>query len=240
MADSRRGRGTRRPQPTATPTATPTIQETTDTTADTGGPHDSPLNPQEPLDDAQTRQTSQLERMQQLLLERQAQRDEIESREQQRADTPLALELVVISCRWAVERWSGDATIPQFDFPQRKCWKGLARPNQDCRECIYVKPILYGTRTLGHHERRYHDSGMVFPLADDAAAEDLGVYLRDRGISHLRHIDQEIAWLEHAIAYARAEENAARERERLAAQEAEQRRQQQQQNVLRPPSTPLH
>lgn len=143
------------------------------------------------------------------LQELQTQEQQIEEQEKARMQTPLALTLQVVSCRWATEHFDENKTLPIINVQSSYCPKGLSTTNQDCRTCAYVKLIAYGTHEPTH-QRRYHDHGMVIPIPNEAEAEKLASVLGAINMKPLRKISREIEAVQSAIERAEQIEQQVR------------------------------
>lgn len=141
---------------------------------------------------------SKREHYQAQLAELERQRDSIEAAERERADTPLALQLTLVSCSFAHISYPADRSIPEYHFDTIPCPFGKTRPDQDCRECSHVQILPYG-RHLPAHQRRYVRDGMVMPIKDEEQAEHLAHMVRALNIRPLRRVDLEIHALKQAI-----------------------------------------
>lgn len=152
-----------------------------------------------------------------IALSRQADQEQ-EAREVQeasRAKTPLALRLEVVGCAFASMTFPAETTMPVFRFEMQPCPFGKERPDQDCRTCVHHTLVSYGAH-LPAHERRYQNTGMVIPLADEETAEKLAAYCDSQALRPLAHP----ALITHAAkttlkrAYERRQEVLRRELDR--------------------------
>lgn len=135
------------------------------------------------------------------LAQRQTQKEQMEAADAAAAKTPLALELRIVSCRWAQEQYDGEHDMPTITFPTIPCPFGKKTTDQDCRDCQFVKLLPYG-HELPYHEKRYHGHGMVIPIPDEETSQKLGEALRDLGLKPLKRVEHEIHALEKAIGEA--------------------------------------
>lgn len=224
----RRSRRRSRPAVAAPPTATATAKTPVSASAEEGQragehhvladvtqqPPDPPVadsgRPDQPMSDTQ-RLATKLLMLKGARAERAQAAGAIEADERRRAKTPLSLQLVVMSCHWASERWLAGQDVPEYSFPTRQCHLGKTVPDQDCRLCRYCKPLVWGSQ-FTHAERRYHEFGSIFPVpvGDEAnTADALGQFLADHDIHALRDVGQEIAALDQQILRMEAEQQAA-------------------------------
>jgi hypothetical protein len=132
--------------------------------------------------------------LQGLLDKLETERDEIETKEQERAGSPLALTLEVVECEFASTHYPdpNEGTIPTYAFGEQPCIYGKTRPDQDCRTCVHHRIAKYG-KGAPMSERRYFNHGWIIPIPDDATAEKLANYIKALGMANLRNIDMEIA-----------------------------------------------
>lgn len=151
----------------------------------------------------------------------QAQEADVEAQEKERAKTPLALRLEVVSCEYMSVTFPPDKTIPVYHQGEVACPFGKLTPDQECRDCSHVRYIPYGSH-LPTHEKRYQAHGMVIPVRDETQAEQIATLFDSMNLRPMRRIQYEIAHVKRLIAQAesRRHEAVARETERHQAGQA--------------------
>lgn len=150
-----------------------------------------------------------------------AQEAEIEAQEKERAKTPLALRLEVVSCEYMSVTFPADKTIPVYHQGEVACPFGKQTPDQDCRDCSHVRYIPYGSH-LPTHEKRYQAHGMIIPIRDEEQADEIATLFDSMNLRPMRRVQYEIAHVKRLIAQAesRRHEAVAREMERHQAGQA--------------------
>lgn len=155
---------------------------------------------------------SSIEGLTALLADLKAKAQEIEAHERQRASTPLALKLEIVSCEYCSVIVPANKTIPEFRFDTVPCIFGKERPDQDCRDCSHVRYIPYGAN-LPHHEKRYASHGMVIPIQDEDEADAIATALSKMSAKPLRRVQFEIQAAERALELALTQREDAKARE---------------------------
>lgn len=155
--------------------------------------------------------TSDVSRIKAALTQAEQNLEQDEAAELERAQTPLALTLQVVSCQFANAHFQEEKIIPDivFDYP---CPFGKQTTDQDCRSCAHVRLINLG-ESEPVHKKRYPHHGIVIPIKGEKQALAVGQMLSALDAKPLQRPAHQVHYLRSNLAAAESRQREISRRE---------------------------